>query len=63
MAAASLERKGFHTRYSVLVGAGVLPFSAAGVDPLEGRSLLSIEIRFSPYTASPGAWLRVTCSN
>ena len=49
MAAASLDRKGFHTRYSVLVGAGVLPFSAARADePLEGKSLLSMEMRFSP---------------
>ena len=48
--AANLDLKGFHTRYSVLVEAGVSasPFVA----PVRG---VSMAMRFSPYNDSPGA--------
>ena len=42
--AASFERKGFQTRYSVLVAGATSPLVAASVDA-EG---VSMEMRFSP---------------
>eukprot|EP00816_Leptocylindrus_hargravesii_P011418 CAMPEP_0196805354 /NCGR_PEP_ID=MMETSP1362-20130617/5129_1 /TAXON_ID=163516 /ORGANISM="Leptocylindrus danicus, Strain CCMP1856" /LENGTH=172 /DNA_ID=CAMNT_0042178233 /DNA_START=516 /DNA_END=1034 /DNA_ORIENTATION=- len=47
-AAANLDRNGFHTRYSNLV---VFPLESGGP---------STEMRFSPYTATPGVLFKVT---
>mmetsp|Transcript_16769 Transcript_16769/g.29378 ORF Transcript_16769/g.29378 Transcript_16769/m.29378 type:complete len:231 (-) Transcript_16769:54-746(-) len=51
IAAAILDRNGFHTRYST--------FSLVGF-PLWSILSTSTEILFSPYTDSPGTMLRVT---
>ncbi len=49
MPAASLDRNGFQTLYSVFVAGGTSPFESAGVLAFD-----STEMRFSPYTDSPG---------
>ena len=45
MPAASLERKGFQTRYSVLVVEGASPLTALSLETVVGVSML---MRFSP---------------
>lgn len=48
--AASLDLNGFQTLYSVFVAGGTSPFESAGVL----LAFDSMEMRFSPYTDSPG---------